>query len=249
MKAKQSFTYPVRSYHTDASGRLFIHQLFNFLQDAAHQHADGLGFGHKQLVGQDLFWVLSRLTVEVERLPAQGDEVQLTTWVKSVRGSISEREFRLTLNSKLLVNASSLWFCLSGETHRPIRLPAEYLALMVPNDSYATSDGAGKIEALSDDSTRATGFEVTARYSDTDMVNHVNNAVYIKWALDSFDTSYFIANKLTSLTVNYLSETFEGNKLRVSGSQLEDNGYTHELISEGSGEVICRVKTSWLAIP
>ena len=249
MPAKKSFTYPIRSYHADANGRLFVHQLFNFLQDTAHQHADGLGFGHQQLIEQDLFWVLSRLTIEVTSLPVQGDEIQLTTWVKSIRGSVSEREFILSLNDQVLVKASSLWFCLSAKTHKPTRVPAEYLSLMVPDDNYATSGGTEKIVTAAKEHERETGNLVTARYSDTDMVNHVNNAVYIRWALDCFDVEHFNSHYLTGLSVNYLNECFAGEELRVYWWQLTADDFIHELVNEGKGEIICRVKTIWLPNP
>ena len=69
MEAIQTYTYKIRSYHTDADGRLFVHQLLNFLQDAAHNHADGFGFGQMQLAEANLVWVLSRLTIEIDSLP------------------------------------------------------------------------------------------------------------------------------------------------------------------------------------
>jgi acyl-ACP thioesterase len=248
MPAQHSFLYPVRSYHTDASGRLFIHQLFNFLQDAAHQHANGLGFGHLQIAEQNLFWVLLRLTIEVEGLPVQGDVIELTTWVKSVRGSVSEREFTISLGSRVLVKASSLWFCLSDETHKPVRLPPEYLNFMVPYDSYATSAGTEKIAASEAGGTGNMGNLVTARYSDTDMVNHVNNAVYIRWVLDSFETQHFSRNSLVKLTVNYLNECFAGDQIRISWWPLPENEFIHELENVKTGATICRVKSVWSPI-
>ena len=244
MSAIQKYTYKISSFHTDASSRLFVHQMLNFFQDAAHNHADGFGFGQKQLVNHDLFWVLSRLTIEILSLPKLGDEIELSTWVKSIRGSISEREFSISLDGQVLVNASSLWFCLSGQSHKPARLPDEYTNLMDINNTYATRSGSEKVveDAERD---RSRGIHVTAHYSDIDMVDHVNNATYARWMMDEIPVHYQQRNTINKLNINYLGECFVGDQVKVIHTEVSGSNLLHQVLNSDGDEVICRAYSSW----
>ena len=244
MSAIKTYNYTVRSYHTDAAGRLFVHQLFNFLQDAAHKHADGLGFGQQQLVTENLFWVLSRLSISIAGLPGQGDELVLSTWVKSVRGAISEREFLLTGNDQVLVRASSLWFCLAGDSHKPVRLPAHYARLMNIHAEYATGNGTRKVARPETPIAPGKGMPVVARYADIDMVDHINNATYVRWLMDEVAGSNQVQG-IKSLHINYLDEGFLGDGFRVAHTITSPGTLVHEVFRERPDKVICRAMTTW----
>ena len=245
MSAIQSYTYKIGSYHTDDSGHLFIYQLLNFLQDTAHNHADGAGYGQKQLVDQDLFWVLSRLTIEISSLPKQGDEIILSTWVKSIRGAISEREFSISHNGQILINASSLWFSVAGESHKPARLPEKYSDLMILNTTYATSQGCEKVVASGSEQNKSEGISVTARYSDIDMVDHVNNATYVRWMMDEMPGDYQQKNSVKKMSINYLGECFVGDELEVTHVLINTPSLLHEVLNQGTSNVICRAHSEW----
>jgi acyl-ACP thioesterase len=246
MSAIQTYVYKIRSYHTDASGKLFIHQLLNFLQDAAHSHADGSGFGQKQLTRQGLFWVLSRLTIEISAFPKQGQEIELSTWVKYIRGSISEREFSMALDGQILVNASSLWFCLSDQSHKPTSLPAEFSSLMEINDSYATTAGSEKVGESAAQIERSKGMFATAHHSDIDMVDHVNNATYARWMMDEILVEYLQKSVLEKIQINYLGECFLGDEVAVSHILVKESDLLHEVMNIDTQQVICRMHTIWL---
>ncbi len=246
MSPVQTYTYPVRAYHTDAEGRLFVHQLVNFLQDAAHNHADSLGFGQQQLVQENLFWVLSRLSVEIGPLPRQGEELCLSTWVKSIRGSVSEREFVLAKDGRVVARASSLWFCLAAGTHKPCRLPVHYAELMPVKPEYATTRGAEKVKAPVEEGNKK-GITVTARYTDIDTVDHINNATYVRWLTDGLYAAGYRPHQISRLAINYLSEGFLGEEYRVTEAAILSGKHLHEVVNTASGRVICRAVTCWQA--
>lgn len=245
MPVIQTYTYKIRSYHADSVGRLFIHQLLNFLQDAAQNHADGAGYGYTQLVDQDLLWVTSRLTIEILSMPKRGDEIKLSTWVKSIRGSISEREFSISLGEQVMINASSLWFCLSGQSHKPTRLPSEFCDLMEINATYATTEGTEKVDEPNVEAYRSNGIDITARYSDIDMVDHVNNAIYARWMMDEVPVDYQQRNTIKKLSINYLGESFLGDKIRVDHALIDQSTLLHEVVNNNGDKVICRIHSSW----
>ncbi|RLD23673.1 MAG: hypothetical protein DRI71_04790 [Bacteroidetes bacterium] len=245
MTAVQTYSYPIRPYHTGVNGRLFIYQLLNFLQDAAHKHADGYGFGQLQLENDNLFWVLSRLSIEIKALPKVGDEINLSTWVKSIRGAISEREFTIILGENTIINASSLWFCLSGESHKPTRLPSTYIDLMIINNVYSFQGGSVKVSESENIDQKSSGLETKAAYSDIDMVDHVNNATYIRWMMDELSQEFHLNKQLKQLDVNYLGECFLGDIVKVNHHSQSGPTLQHEVANEVSGKVICRANSLW----
>ena len=245
MSAIQTYTYIISSFHTDASGKLFVHQLLNFLQDVAHNHADGAGYGYKQLMEKGLFWVTSRLTIEILSMPKRGDEIKLSTWVKSIRGAISEREFSISVGEETLINASSLWFCLSGQSHKPARLPSEFCDLMEIDATYATTEGTEKVVEPDAECNRSNGIGITARYSDIDMIDHVNNATYARWMMDEVPVDYRQKNAIKKLNINYLGESFLGDKIRVTHTEINQSNLLHEVIVSKGEKVICRIHSGW----
>lgn len=245
MSAIQTYAYKISSYHTDDSGHLFIYQLFNFLQDAAHNHADGAGYGQKQLVDQDLFWVLSRLSIEISSLPKHGDEIIVSTWVNSIRGAISEREFSISHKGKLLINASSLWFSVAGGSHKPARVPKKYSDLMILNNTYATTAGSEKVVGADIGKARSEGAHFTARYSDIDMVDHVNNATYVRWMMDEISEACQQKKSIKKLSINYLGECFMGDELKVNHFKESQTSLVHEVFDLRTANVICRAQSEW----
>jgi acyl-ACP thioesterase len=245
MSAIQTYTYKIRSYHTGASGKLFIHQVLNFLQDAAHNHADGTGFGQKQLAEQNLVWVLSRMVIEINFLPKRGDSLVLSTWVKSIRGSISEREFSIKRGQEVLIEASSLWFCLSAVTNKPVRLPADFKKLMAPHQVYATKEGTGKIVDASGSTELQIGKTFVARFSDIDIVDHVNNATYVRWVVDELWASDTTKMNIKKIMINYLGQCFLGDKVKVSHDHRSDSVLTHTVVNLKTNLRICRMQSEW----
>jgi acyl-ACP thioesterase len=238
------YEYDIRSYHTDASGRLFLHHLFNLLQDVAHNHANGLGFGMPQLLEKDMFWVLSRITVHVVELPKHEDRVEISTWVKSIHGVKSEREFSIRCNSKEIITASSLWFCLTATTHRPAPIPEAFKGLMIVNDIYAVPNGATKVNSVLENHEVSKGIKVTAFNSDIDMVDHVNNATYVRWIMDEARINY-PTNSIKEFTINYLSEVFLGQEITINHCQSAPNQVTTSVIREADNKTICRAVIEW----
>ncbi|MDR3020373.1 MAG: hypothetical protein LBU66_05665, partial [Treponema sp.] len=62
-------TFPVRFGATDRSNRLTLNAVFQFFQEAAICHAENLGVGREEMARTGQAWILSRMSVLVERRP------------------------------------------------------------------------------------------------------------------------------------------------------------------------------------
>ena len=240
----RGYKYNIMVHEVGSTGKIGLNHLFNYLQDAAHCDALGLGFGYPQMLKHDRLWVLSRMSLIIDDLPSSDDEIEVRTWVKSVNGPGSEREFSVRANNKEIVRASSFWFCLSASEHKPARIPMENKLKALINDQYSVDGGAKKIKPGAFDSKRATKNIIRVKYSDVDMVNHVNNASYVRWVMDEAMEDYS-ANLPGLFTINYLGEVHHGDSVEVAQQESHEGTLFHEITKADTGKVVCRTETVW----
>ena len=114
--------YRVNTYEADASGRLSIPGLFNYLQDAAARHATALKFGKEHLEQENRFWVLSRILVIMDTIPEWEEEIKIRTWPCGVDKLFAMRDFEVFGSTgKIYGHATSCWLMVSRKNRRPVR--------------------------------------------------------------------------------------------------------------------------------
>lgn len=238
----RAYNYRIRTYQVGSDGRLSLHHLFNLFQDVAHRDATNYGFGYPQMLRHKRLWVLSRMSIEIDDLPKYDEAVSLLTWVKSVSGPSSEREFALVFNNERLVRAASLWVSLSAENHRPATIPMSEKLAELLHAEPAIVGGAEKILFDSSSFPKLQSTRLQAKYSDIDLVNHVNNATYVRWIMDDIKINNPEA-AIGSFSVNYLNEVHLGEEVELR--QFRDTAKTlvHELVQADTEQLVCRSKT------
>ena len=233
----------VHSYEIDFNGRLNIFSLFNYFQEIAWEHAGNLHFGLEDLSKRNLFWVLSRVRVEVERLPLWNEKIKLITYPRGIDGLFALRDYEIyDSNDNRIISASSSWLILSAQNRRPVRLNDLDLSF-VSNDRKALSVDASKIadvkgSPISTDS-------LTVKPSDFDVNFHVNNGRYIEWAYNSFSFNHHNENVLKTVEVNFLAEGKESNCLNIELYQLSEKQNTVAIKRIEDNKELCRVHFEW----
>jgi acyl-ACP thioesterase len=202
------------------NGYLKYTDLCNILQltAAAHSEIGGISFSDMQEFNQA--WVLSRMRVEITKLPKWKDTVTVKTWIKTLENSRSVRALELYVNGKKIVGCETFWAVFNTKIRRPetLALPFEHFKLYP--EHKATQKILSKIN-LKNETEMA--FEKTVALSDLDIVNHVNNVKYLEWCLDFFDEK---------LILNQLIESFEMNFLKELS--LKDKVVIHENVNKDS---------------
>lgn len=166
----------VRHREADRNGRLKLLSWFDFLQEAAANHAARLGVGLNALTERDQLWVLSRLKLEIRRSPQIGEELTVETYPSGVNRLFFTREFQVFDKSgEVIARASSAWLLLSAAKLRPLR--PDQLPCPLPDNSdlpvHFRLD-----EKLPGDDALAEEFSVPVRFSMEDVNGHLNNAEY-----------------------------------------------------------------------
>lgn len=209
----------VRSFDVGNAGVLKPQAICQYFQEAAGNHATHLGVGYDALQKLGLFWVLSRVKVEIDALPQWGDEVTLTTWPKGVDRLFALRDFRMNdRDGATMVRGTSCWLLVDMEKMRPRRIDAIPRSFPVLENEHALQESLDRIlipEGL------AVKYERKVMVSDLDVNNHVNNTEYVRWITDCLEPGDGARQSLRSLQVNYLEEAKLGEVMVFSSGPLE----------------------------
>ena len=201
------------------NGYLKYTDLCNILQLTAGFHAEmgGISFSDMQVHHQA--WVLSRMRVEIKRLPKWKDVVTVKTWINSLENSRSIRCLELYIGDKKIAGCETFWAVFNTQTRRPenLVLPHEHFE-KYPNDK-ATEIQFSKIDT-SIDKTFVT--EKTVLLSDLDIVNHANSVKYLEWCLDYIEPKLLLNQELESFEMNYLKEVSLGETIAIEKSNLNN---------------------------
>jgi medium-chain acyl-[acyl-carrier-protein] hydrolase len=205
----------VESSETDFHKRWKISSFFEAMQEAAARHASHLGFGYRDLLAQDMVWILSRVKIQFHDFPLHEEKVTIQTWPKTIQQRLFFlRDFILFgSDGRKCASASSAYVLVNPKARRV--LPAQALTAAMPDNQglFAIDEALEKI----------TGAEplvecqcVEARYSTVDLIGHVNNARYIDWVSDCFSFEEHQTGRLKWLQINYINEVKPGESVQLS---------------------------------
>ncbi len=172
----RTFTTGRRVFLGDASvsGRLRLDALARFLQDLATNDAEDADD-----VSDDRGWVLRRMELDVTRLPAIYEDLELTTWCSGVGSRWAERSTSLAdtreVEGGVCAVARAVWVYVSLDTGAPHSLPPRFFEV------YGEEVRGHKVSARLQHPPpppAAPRRPWPLRITDFDVFGHVNNAVY-----------------------------------------------------------------------
>jgi acyl-ACP thioesterase len=215
-------TFPLRFGNIDRSDRLTLASTFEFFQEVAISHAESLGVGREALARTSQGWILSRISVFLERRPQWGETVTVRSWPRGWDRLFAVRDYDIRDASDTpVVRGRSNWLILDIEKRRPLRPQAVMESLPLNEGVDALPGGAGALDTRNNlDKSE----ERRARYSDIDYNGHVNNARYIQWIQDVTDPEILEKAGQMRLDINYLREIKNGETIEIWTAPFPDAG-------------------------
>ena len=199
------------------NGYLKYTELCNILQLTAAVHAEkgGISFTDMQLHHQA--WVLSKIRVEIKRLPKWKDTVIIKTWINSLENSRSVRCLEMYIGEEKIVGCETFWVVMNTISRRPAELvlPHKHFEKY---EERATIQSFGKID-FQDNLKIISNHKV--KLSDLDIVNHANSVKYLEWCLDKIAFESIKNQKIKSFEMNYLKEVSLDEEVKIK-QHLED---------------------------
>lgn len=240
-------SYPVRSYHVDAAGRVSVIALCNWMQDAARCHAAALGVSVGDLMKEGKTWVLSRMALAVDAFPGEHDIVRVQTWPSGGKGLFALRDFVLTTAGKgVLAAGVSAWLVIDIDTRRPVRIAPFLVRIQSEDIGHALSCPLDKLPDCGKPEIRRC---FSVRYRDLDLNQHVNNVSSIEWVLESLPADWRQARLFSGIEINFLGEAFAGDQVfsgcTIGEGQKSETACTHRVTSAENAKEIARARTLW----
>ena len=201
----------------DLFQRLRMSALFRMLQEISIAHTERLGAGRGKTLDCGALWVMSRMRVEILRMPRYDEDVTLLSWPGETMHVIFPRYYQMLGNGgEKLLQASGMWL-LMDRTTRKMSFPGAF-GVHVPGVSTGEETPLPESIPLPG---LPSACERAVRYSELDLNGHVNNTRYLDWLDDLFDISHHRAHAWHEVQINYVSEIPPEASVRLS-YRMED---------------------------
>jgi acyl-ACP thioesterase len=221
---------PLRFGAVDKSDRLTLDGVFQFFQEAAISHAENLGVGREDMARTGQAWILSRITVMMERRPTYRETVTVRSWPRGSEKLFAMRNYDIRDKDDVpIVYARSAWLIVDMEKRRPLR-PQSVMDGMPLNDGLDVfSPEANAASSLAERNNLQKVMQRKALYTDIDYFGHVNNVRYIQWIEDALtDQKLLESAAKMRFDINYLNEILGGETVDIFYAPIIDEGFAFE---------------------
>lgn len=238
MSGIKSYRYAIEAKDIDFRRRISLRSLVNYLLNTAGKNADESGFGLLELQNENYTWVLTRLVIDMKRMPDERDSIYIETWVEKIGSAFTTRNFRIfDATGSVIGYAASSWAVLDMNTRRSVLLVSlPKLLRHVVNESTPIGE-PGRIPSIEGEV--ANRFEV--KYSDIDINCHTNTLNYIQWLSDCFSLDFYRTHYIRRFEVNFLKEIMFGDTGEVYCLAEEKDDYYLQVVTRDKGPA-CRAR-------
>lgn len=210
--------FKVRPTEVDRYGRLKPSAMLLYIQQTAGLHSDSYDLTYDALAERGIFWAVIRHKIEITRMPLEHETVTVETWpMPTTRAAYPRSTVAYDEQGNVLFRSICLWI-LMDLTNR---------SMLVPGKSGVDVEGFLRGDELSTPKSlppKPLKEQITRPvvFSDLDRNGHMNNARYLDWTQDLLPSDYHKDHPMKELTMCYINEALEGQKLSLNYEQDED---------------------------
>lgn len=231
--------FTIRANEVDASGNLTLPAICNFFQEVAGNNAKALNFDITDMHAKNMTWVVSRMDINIHKLPKWRENITIETWPASGDSFRAYRNYRLlNAEGEELCNCLSYWMIISLESRRPVRIPDEVLNTRLADRDHVTPVTNSRIRPFKEPESSK---EIIVRRADMDMNEHVNNVRYLEWMLETISAKE--ARKIKKFDIAFLLETFVDARISSEHKKTEQ-GLLGFQIMNNEGKAIALAQAS-----
>ncbi|MDD5861988.1 MAG: thioesterase [Prevotella sp.] len=231
------YDFLAEPFHCDFTHHLLLGHVGNLMLNAADFHSQERGYGMTYLNTIHRTWVLSRLAIEMETMPAAYDHFSIETWVESAMRYFTSRNFAVTgSDGHVYGYGRSIWAMIDTDTREPSNI-------LEVNDGiitdYIEKEKPCPIKPCSRVVMKEEGTLVRTigtYYHDVDVNGHINSVKYIEHILDLFPRDIWETKRLERLEIAYVAETYWGDSLHFYTVQSGENEWTIRLTKSTNGD-------------
>ena len=239
--------YPIAVGESDKQYYLKPAAMFSYMQDIA---AKGINHYDPRYCWDELYkkgrgWFLTRYRVEFENYPHQVSEIRMVTESRGCHRMNAYRDFEAydAKSGQLLMRGGSSWLIVDLADKSILNIHNEYPDFPL-YEKQEDDLSLNKIRSFDvPDSEKV--FHV--RYDDLDINNHVNNTVYITWAMEALDLDFRSSHVLKSVDLNFKHEVGYGEDILSQVKYDRENLVTEHIVKNArTGDELCIMRAEYV---
>ncbi len=215
--------FSVNAADCDMFGRLRPASMLKLMQGVGWEQLDSWGLGNNIVWDQGLLWIIGRTVVEINRLPASDESVEMRTWPGKIRRVFLPRSFELRdAAGSVLIRAKSIYLLMDKESRHAVTPQSAGLELPQSFEPGELPDPPSRVLFPAE---LPGACSRSARYSELDLNGHLNNTHYLSWGEDLLSVDYHRSHALRSLWVEYRKEVRPEDEVELRYTLADDTLY------------------------
>ncbi|MBO5723500.1 MAG: hypothetical protein J6S58_01590 [Lentisphaeria bacterium] len=218
-------THKVQPHECGPDGKVNLKGILDYFQDIASAHADLLNVGLEEMLRLRQIWVLSRLKVQIRKMPELGETLTVTTYPSGLNKLFATRQYSLcNEKGEFLCGASSFWLMVDKEKLRVVR-PFKELAVYAElnKDKAIYFPEIDKIAER--ESNSGVVADYTVRHSHIYLNDHLNTAWYGSFIEDTLGELAGNRVGITEFQINFLQSCSLHTKVECKGVLADGTFY------------------------
>ncbi|MFO7885405.1 MAG: thioesterase [Desulfobacteraceae bacterium] len=232
-----------------AQGQLKVVAILNMLQDTAAAHASQLGISGFDLAEKNLAWVISRYRIETLYSPEWQEKIEIKTHRFPWKSLYEIRNFTISgANGSPAVKATAAWVMVKKENKMPVRLNRYMKKELLATPKRVISNPFDEVEKI-----KQTDFQLPfkIRIEDLDLNQHVNNAIYVGWALETVTREILENFRPGKTDVLFHKSSYYGDTI-ISRTEIKTKNHSpftrHAIISKNRDKLLASVNIYWTSM-
>lgn len=244
----REYKYRINMRDIDFSRRASLTTMCDYVLQAASEDATATGAGVDYLYSQSLAWVLIRMSLRIERYPAELEYFTISTWVESIDKLMVRRNMVLRDEDGAVIGHAITYWCIinfENRTSQDCRTFPHFFEQIEPVGCDLSAPE--RIRAFAGEYVTTQ----TVRYSHIDFNSHTNTTKYITWILNSLDILFLKGNDARRIDINFMHESRYGDKVSIVKKEEKDQTQFF-LTNKDTNNPVCSAKITWspkLVIP
>jgi len=193
------------------------------MQETAGVHSALLGLGRDVMDSMGVCWILSRVKVQMMRVPHAFEKITVETWPMPTRHLFFPRSHLFCDEKGEVIGcANSLWMVMDLTERRVVKNAFVEAHMPDNRDMKSAAGMPATVRALPDEK------EISLyepKFTDFDLNRHVNNTKYMEWCLNALGEKRLTDQCVQSFDINYDAEILAGSQVRLELCE-KDGGFS-----------------------
>lgn len=208
------FESPIRFSEVDEEEYLRYGNIIDYFQDTSGMADVEESYVQGDWSKMGIIWIMTAWDIHIKRRPALGEKIKVGTGIASHKHCFVDRYYDISsVDGEPLVWGMALWAAMSRDTYLPMKVDLD-----VPLENVMVAGAKRKLVIPKDLNNLG---EVVVNIRDIDHNHHLNNAAYLKIALEFFPQGLDICR----IQIVYTKSWVRGNRMFVFQKIEEDKVY------------------------